>query len=102
MSAKKPFKMNQPGGPKPKRSFKNAGLFALLVLFGLVIYSAFSQPSSLEEVPFSQVIQEANEGAIERIEITGNELEITPEGEEEATQLSRKEPGSSIYEQGLT
>ncbi len=100
---KKPFR-NAPGGGSPnnKRNFKNAGFMALVVLFGLIAFSAYNRPSELEEVPFSQVITRANAGDIDRIEITGNELAIVPEGEENPTQRSRKEAGSSIYEQGLT
>lgn len=100
---KRPFKINQPGGGnnKRKRSFRSAGFIALMVLFGLIVFSAFNQPNNLEEVPFSEVIKEANAGDIKKIQIAGEELKITPDGEEEATQKSRKEAGSSIYEQGL-
>ncbi|MDB5160830.1 MAG: cell division protein FtsH [Candidatus Saccharibacteria bacterium] len=90
------------GGNKGRRSnFKNAGFIALVVLFGLVVYSAFNQPSNLKSVPFSQVISDANNGKISQIVVSNDELQVTPKGEKTATERSFKEPGSSIYEQGL-
>jgi cell division protease FtsH len=98
---KKPFKM--PGGSKnnKKRGFKNAGFVAVLVLFGLIAFSATNQPDKLDEAPFSSVVSRANQGEIKQIEITGNELKVTEKDKDEATLQSRKEEGSSIFEQGL-
>lgn len=99
---KKQFRLNSSGGKDQRRNrFKSAGFIALLILFGLIIYAAFSQPSNLKEVPFSQVVQGANSGKIQRIEVSNNDLTITPKGESKPTQHSFKEDGSSIYEQGL-
>lgn len=92
------------GGPSGNNRFnkwKNAGFIALIILFGLIIWSAFNQPSQLKTVPFSQVVSEANSGKIQKITIEGNNLEITRKGDSEPTQKSVKEPDSSIYEQGL-
>ncbi len=83
------------------RGFKSVGFIALIVLFGLIIFAAYNQPSKLKEVPLSEVVEQANKGEVEHITITGNELEVTKKGESSATIQSRKEPGSSIYEQGL-
>ncbi|MBI2285253.1 ATP-dependent zinc metalloprotease FtsH [Candidatus Saccharibacteria bacterium] len=90
-----------PGGNNRFSRWKNAGFIALIILFGLIIWSAFNQPSQLKTVPFSQVVTEANSGKIQKITIEGNELKITRKGDSEPTQESFKEPGSSIYEQGL-
>ena len=99
---KRPFKSNSSGGGnKRKRNFRSAGFVALLILFGLVIFSAVNQPSSLKEVAFSDVIRRSNSGEIKKIEVTGEELSITKKGEDKASEKSRKEAGSSIYEQGL-
>ncbi len=98
---KQPF--NQPGNDYSKRrGFKNVGFLALLILIGLILFTAYNQPSKLESVPFSQVIMQANEGEIKRIDVKGNELEITMQGEDAPSATSRKEGGSSLYEQGLT
>ena len=83
------------------RGFRNVGFVALIILVGLIVYAAYNQPSELEPKPLSEVVQQANNGEVESINITGNKLEVTKKGEEEPTIESRKEPGSSIYEQGL-
>ena len=99
---KKQFRLRGGGpGRSPRRNFKNAGLIALLLLFGLVFYAAFNQPSTLKEVPFSQVVQDANAGKIKQIVASGDELTITPQGQTKPTEKSAKEAGSSIYQQGL-
>jgi len=98
----KQFRLKSGGGGGGKRNrFKNAGFIALLVLFALIIFAAFNQPSNLKSVPFSQVVEQANRGDIKSITVNGEELEVTPKGQDKATEKSFKEPGSSIYEQGL-
>jgi cell division protease FtsH len=97
----KPFKVGGRGSKKPNRNFKNAGFVALMILFALIIYASVNQPSPLKEVPFSDVIKRANSGEIQQIQISGDELQITDKGQDKPTEKSRKESGSSIYEQGL-
>jgi len=100
---KKPFRLSGGrGGDNRGNRFKNAGFIALMVLFGLIIYAAVNQPSTLKTVSFSQVINQANSGQIKRITVSGDQtLEITPVGQDHPTEKSFKEAGSSIYEQGL-
>lgn len=99
---RKQFRLGGGAGSDGRGSrWKNAGFIALIVLFGLVIWAAFNQPSQLKTVPFSQVISEANKGHVQQITVNGDNLEITPKGETQPTEKSVKEPGSSIYEQGL-
>jgi cell division protease FtsH len=99
---RKQFRLNGGRGNKNKKSgFKNVGFVALIILFGLIFYAAFNQPSQLQQIPFSQVIEQANSGKIKRITVTGDALDITPKGQNNPTERSYKEPGSSIYEQGL-
>ncbi len=98
----KQFRLGGSGGGGNKRSrFKNAGFVALLVLFGLVIFATLNQPSTLKTVPFSQVISEANSGKTQKILVDGDKLTVTPKGQTAPSERSYKEPGSSIYEQGL-
>ncbi len=100
--SRKQLRMNREGGSNLKNNrFKNAGFVALLLLLGLIVFAAFNQPSQLKEVPFSQVVDEANNGQLTRITVTGEELAVTPKGSDKPTEQSRKEAGSSIYEQGL-
>lgn len=96
---KKSFKKT-PGGPNRKNT-KNIIFIALIILFGLIIFAANGQPKDLEEVPLSQVVQQANQGEISRLSIEGEEVKVTPKGQEEPTQVTYKEAGSSIYDQGL-
>jgi len=98
---KKPFKLNPAGGTSRKKSFKNAGFLALVILFGLIIFSSMNQKDGLKEVAFSDVVSRANNGEIKKIEVAGSVLEVTKKGEDKPSERSRKETGSSIYEQGL-
>jgi cell division protease FtsH len=85
-----------------KRNLRSLIFVGLLVLFGFIAFSSYNSPTEeLESVPFSEVINRANQGEISRIEVEENKLTITESGNEEPTQESRKEAGSSLYEQGL-
>jgi hypothetical protein len=97
----KQFRIGSGGSGGKKNRFKNAGFIALLVLFGLILFAALNQPSNLKSVPFSQVVDRQISGELKKIVVNGEELEITPKGQDKATEKSFKEPGSSIYEQGL-
>lgn len=100
---KKPFRVKQPGGGKNrKQGMRSAGFIAILILFGLVVFASMNQPQkNLKDVPFSEVVQNANQGQTKQIEIAGNDLKVTKKNEDKPSQKSRKESGSSIYEQGL-
>jgi cell division protease FtsH len=98
----KQFRLGGKGGGKAGRNrFKNVGFAALVILFGLLAYSAVSHPTQLKTVPFSQVVNDANNGKISQIVVNGDSLQVTPVGQTKATEQSYKEAGSSIYEQGL-
>ena len=100
---KKPFDKKKKGSEYSRnRGFRNFGFIALIVLVGLVVFATYQQPSNLKEVPFNDVINRANKGEVKTIVLTGDDLEITKKGEDKASEESRKETGSSIYEQGLT
>lgn len=100
---KKPFRGGTPGKPNGKRQmFKNIGFALIVAFFAWVGFTALNQPDNLQNVAFSEVIKSANDGSIKKITIKGNELEITKQGEDKPSGKSRKEAGSSIYEQGLT
>ncbi len=101
---KKPFKNTVgKGGSNGRKNAKNIGFFALIALIGLVIWASLSQPAKIPSMSFSDVIKQANSGEIQRIDVVGNELRIYKNKDDKTpTNVSRKEPGSSIYEQGLT
>ena len=90
-----------PGGNGGKRGFRNFGFIALLIIFGLIIFAAYGQPDDLEEIPMTQVVTEANDGQYEQIEVDGNELLITEQGEEDPTLKSYKDPNATLQEEGI-
>jgi cell division protease FtsH len=92
-------KNGRPG--KNRRGAKNAGFIALLILFALVIFAAYGQPSTTHEIPLTQAIQSANHGEYSKIVVTGNELDITKKGDKTATIKSHSDPNASLKEQGL-
>lgn len=96
---KKPFKMNQK--PAGKRGFKNIAFVVLVVVFGLLIYSAMTNKPELQHKPLSDVINRANRGQISKLTIKGNDIEVTKQGESKPSERTAKEDGASIYEQGL-
>jgi ATP-dependent zinc metalloprotease ftsH len=72
--------------PKPrKQKVSNKvrlGLFwAIIVLIGLSLYAAFMPAKPLQEVPIAQVIRDANEGKVAKIEGQGGDLQVTMKGE---------------------
>lgn len=88
--------------PKKPNTFLRISLFWAILVFGILGAFALANPGdSLEEVSISSVIERANSGEIKKIELQGNELKVTPEGRDEATQRSTKDPSSSLQEQGL-
>ncbi len=97
----KPFKTPKIPGQPPKRNYRNAGFIALLVLFGLIIFAAYSQPSSLKEVPITQAIADNNAGKYQKIQVNGNELDITPKGQNHATLKAYSDPNSSLKSEGF-
>jgi cell division protease FtsH len=97
---KKPFQ-NQSGGGARRRGFKNLGFAALVILFGMIIFAAYNQPSELKDIPFSQVVKEANEGQYDKISVKGTTLEITKKGEEKPSLKSRTQPEASLREEGV-
>jgi cell division protease FtsH len=90
---------------KPSGKMSNAirlSLFwAILIFTTLAVWAIASPNTELKTVPITDVINRANEGKITKIEIQGDEVRVTPQGQTEATEKSTKESGSNLYEQGL-
>ena len=104
---KKSFKLNQKkpakGDPKnPKRRYiKNAIFVAIIAVFGLIIFTSTGNNNELKTVPLSDVVNRANNGEVSKLQITGDSIKVTPKDQENPTEQTRKEAGSSFYEQGL-
>lgn len=92
----KPPKMSKKPG-----DFIRLTLFWAIIIFGILVGMAFFSPQeTLKQVPISQVIKDANEGNVSKLEIQGNDVKVTLKGEEKPTQKSVKQD-VSIQEQGL-
>ena len=74
-----PLKPGQSKMPK-QRNLKNIGFVVLLVLIGWLLFSSYTKPASLQTVPLSQVIQDANAGDYSKITVSGTVLKITKKG----------------------
>jgi cell division protease FtsH len=75
--------------------------WAILIVGTLALIAVLNPHQNLKEVAISSVIERANKGEITKIQIQGNDVKVTPKGEDNPTERSVKEAGSSIYEQGL-
>jgi cell division protease FtsH len=98
---KKPLRPTRKPGRGTSRGMKNAGFIALVILFGLIIFAASNQPSSLKEIPASTAIHDANSGKYSKIVVANNQLSITPKGQNHATLRSFIDGNASLKEQGL-
>lgn len=76
--------------PKGKNSnLMRLGLFWAIIVLGVITAFALLSPQKqLEKVDISTVIERANAGKITKIQGQGNDLEITPEGSDKATEKS--------------
>jgi len=103
---KKSFKKNdtKKNGKRPQtpnKGAKNAGFIAMLVLLALVVFVAYRQPSNLQEIPVTQAVQQANSGEYARLELKGNELQITKRGEDMPSLKTFIEPNATLTETGF-
>ncbi|MDB5165737.1 MAG: ftsH [Candidatus Saccharibacteria bacterium] len=84
---------------QPKKKMSNAirlTLFWAILVFGVLTFIALTSPrTNLKDVPISTVIDRANQGEISKIEGTGNDISITPKGQEKATEKSYIQGGVS-------
>lgn len=99
-NSKKNFRTSNRGGGN-RRGFKGFGFIALLILFGLIIFAAYGQSGGLKSVPLTQAISDANAGRYSKIEVSGNEMNITKKGDDQPTLKSYKDPNSSLKDEGL-
>lgn len=97
----KPFRSPKKPGKNNRRGIKNAGFIALIILFALVIFAAYKQPSSLKEIPITQAVQQSNSGDYQKILVNGNELDITKKGDSKPTLKSYSDPNSSLKDEGF-
>ncbi len=90
-----------PSGKSNRRGMKNLGFVALLVLFALIGFAAYGQPSSLKEVSLSEVVQQSNSGQYKSIDVNGNKLTITKKDEDKASLQSHAPANQSLKDEGV-
>jgi len=98
---KKPRGSNKKAGSKNGRNAKNVGFIALLVLFSLVIFAAYNQPSTLKTINSTKAVDDTNAGKYSKILVSSNELTITPKGEDKPTLKTYVDANSSLKDQGF-
>ena len=97
MAAKKPS-----SGKKKMGNMVRLALFWIILVAGTLGVIALTTPQEdLKQVSLSSVTDRANKGKIAKLEVEGNNIKVTPDGKDKPTEKTTKEPGSSIYEQGL-
>src|SRR5579864_8574108 len=84
------------GGSNGRRGIKNIGFVALVILIGLIIFAAYSQPSSLKEESLSTAITQTNQGQYSKIQVNGDELDITKKGDSSPSLDVIIEPNPSV------
>ena len=88
--------------PKTSNLARTIIFIVLLSLIGLAFASAYGNDPELEKVSFSNVIDRANNGEISRLDVDQERVEVTPQGEEEATQYAIRDTSGTLQEQGLS
>lgn len=101
MDNKKSFRSNNAKGGNGRRGFRNVGFVALLVLFGLIIYATYAQPSKTKTIPLTEAVSQSNQGKYSKIEVSSNELNITKKNEDQVSLKSFKDPNTSLKEEGF-
>jgi cell division protease FtsH len=67
----------------------------------MIVFAAYSSPSSTKDIALTTAIADANKGKYAKIEVAGNELKITEKGKDKPTLKSFKDPNASLTEEGL-
>jgi cell division protease FtsH len=86
---------------RPGRIVRNTIFWVIIALVVLGIYVVAVPTQTLKSVPLSQVVNDANNGKISKLDIQGDSIKVTPKGADSPSEVTYKENGSSIYDQGL-
>lgn len=92
---------NNRGGSNGRRGFRNVGFVAIIVVFLLLIFTAYDQPSSLTTIPISQAVSDQDNGQYQKLSVNGDEIDITKVGQSSATLKTFKDPNSSLKSEGF-
>jgi cell division protease FtsH len=88
--------------PKKPNNILRLSLFWAILVIGILAAIAITTPhDNLKSVPLSQVIQDANNGDIAKIQVQGDNLTVTPKGSDKPTEKSIKDSVGTLEQQGL-
>lgn len=91
----------KPPGKKMNNMVRLSLFWAILVFAVLGLIAVLTPVSTLKDVPISDVINRANAGDISKIQIQGDDVKVTPKGQDNATEKSVMQGNGTIQEQGL-
>ena len=98
-------KMSANGNGSRSNAIRSVIFCFLMLCMGMLLINQMNNGGTAKktEVPISDVIQRANDpdGNIAKITVVGDTLEITLKGSNEVTEMSRKDPSGTLYDQGL-
>lgn len=97
----KQTKKRTPSTPTPTRSPRNVGLIVGAIIVGIVIFAFFNQPSKVTTIPITQAVTEANAGKYSEIQVTGQTLLITKQGDKKATLKAIMEQNATTKDSGI-
>ena len=100
-NGKKNFRQGPGRMGNNKRSFRNIGFISLIILFALIVFAAYGNSASLQKIALSTAVQDANNGRYSKVEINGGEIDITKQGDKQATLKTYKDPQDSLKDIGL-
>jgi cell division protease FtsH len=92
---------NNRGGSNGRRGFRNIGFVAIILVFLLLIFTAYDQPSSLTTIPISQAVSDQDSGQYQKLLVNGDEIDITKVGQSSATLKTFKDPNASLKSEGF-
>lgn len=98
---KKPTRPNQKPGSSNRRNAKNAGFVVILIILALTAIAATFDSSDLTKISSTDAIRNANNGKYTKLEVNGNQVNITKQGDTKATLKTFIDPTTSLREQGL-
>jgi cell division protease FtsH len=73
---------SQKKNSKQSRWLKNTVFYAIIVFVALMIFAALRSPANLNDVAFSDLVKQVNDGKIAKIVENGSDLTITKKGDD--------------------